>query len=99
MHLLACDGMDERDGLCLKIETISLCAIEFIAFDGTAEAVGMGAVHPELVRTAGVGPESEESVTGGRFFCYTSQNTVFGDGAFAALKGDDLTRTVHGVAE
>ncbi len=99
VHLLACDGMDEGNGLRLEIETVSLRAIEFIAFDGTAEAVGMGAVHSQLMRAAGVGPEGEESVTGGWFFCYTSQNTVFGDGAFATLKVDDLTRTVHGVAE
>ena len=60
MHLLAGSRMDETDGLCLEIETVCLCAIEFIALDGTAKTVGMGTVHPELVRTAGVGPEGEE---------------------------------------
>ena len=60
MHFLACDGMDEGDGLGLEIETVSLRAIEFIAHDGTAEAVGVGAVHPELVRTTSVGPEGKE---------------------------------------
>ena len=72
MHLLAGDGMDETDGLGLEIEAVCLCAIEFVAHDGTAEAVGVGAVHPELVRTSGMGPEGKESVTGGRFFCYIS---------------------------
>ena len=56
MHFLACDGMDEGDGLGLEIETVSLRAIEFIAHDGTTEALLMGTVHPELVRSASVGP-------------------------------------------
>ena len=60
MHLFACGRMNEADGLCLEIETVCLCAIEFVAHDGTAEAVGVGAVHPELVRTTSVGPEGEE---------------------------------------
>ena len=60
MHLLACGGMDEADGLRLEIETVCLCAIEFIAHDGTAKTVWVGAVHPELVRTTSVGPEGEE---------------------------------------
>ena len=60
MHLLACCGMEERDGLRLEIETVSFRAIEFIAHDGTAKTVGMGAVHPELVCTSGMRPEGEE---------------------------------------
>ena len=63
MHLLACGGMDETDGLCLEIETVCLCAIEFVAHDRTAKTVGMGTVHPELVRTSGVRPKSEERPT------------------------------------
>ena len=63
MHLLAGSRMNETDGLRLEIETVSLCAIEFIAHDGTAKTVWVGAVHTELVRTAGVGPKSEERPT------------------------------------
>ena len=63
MHLLACSGMDERNGLRLEIETVCLCAIKFIAHDRTAKTVWVGAVHPELVRTPGVGPEGEERPT------------------------------------
>ena len=60
MHLLAGSRMNETDGLRLEIETVCLCAIKFIAHDGTAKTVWVGAVHTELVRTAGVGPKSEE---------------------------------------
>ena len=60
MHLFAGGGMDEGDGLRLEIETVCLCAIEFVALDRTAETVGVGTVHTELVRTAGVRPEGEE---------------------------------------
>ena len=60
MHLFAGGGMDEGDGLRLEIETVCLCAIEFIAHDRTAETVGVGTVHTELVCTAGVRPEGEE---------------------------------------
>ena len=63
MHLLAGSRMNETDGLRLEIETVCLCAIEFVALDGTAKTVGMGAVHPKLVCTAGVGPKSEERPT------------------------------------
>ena len=63
MHLLACGGMDETDGLCLEIETVCLCAIEFIANDWTAKTVWVGAVHSKLVCTSGVGPKSEERPT------------------------------------
>ena len=60
MHLLAGSRMNETDGLRLEIETIGLCAIEFVAHDRTAKTVWVGAVHTELVRTAGVGPEGKE---------------------------------------
>jgi hypothetical protein len=110
--------VDEGDGLSLEIETVSLRAIEFIALDGTAEAVGMGAVHAELVGTAGMGPEGEEgepppappeegSACGGVFRqallplgkVGRGQHSVLCDGAFAVLEVDDLSRTVHGIAE
>ena len=46
VHALARGGMFKGDGLRLEIETVGLCAIEFIAQDGTAKAVGVGAMHP-----------------------------------------------------
>ena len=53
MHLLAGSRMNETDGLRLEIETVSLCAIEFIANDWTAKTVWVGAVHSKLVCTSG----------------------------------------------
>ena len=60
MHLLAGSRMNETDGLRLEIETVCLCAIELVAHDRTAETVGVGTVHTELVCTASVRPEGEE---------------------------------------
>lgn len=53
--------MDKRDGLGLKVETVGLVTIQFIAQDGTPETVGVGTVHPELVGTAGMRPEGDQS--------------------------------------
>ena len=56
VHALARGGMFEGDGLRLEIETVGLCAIEFIAQDGTAKAIGVGTMHPQLVGPARMGP-------------------------------------------
>ena len=46
VHALARGGMFEGDGLRLEIESVGLCAIEFIAQNGTAKAIGVGTMHP-----------------------------------------------------
>ena len=47
MYSFACGGMIERDGLGLKTETCrGGMAIEFVADDGTAKAIGVSTVHP-----------------------------------------------------
>ena len=48
--------MDKRDGLGLKVETVGLVTIQFIAQDGTAKAIGVGTMHPQLVGPARMGP-------------------------------------------
>ena len=56
VHPLARDGMFEGDGLCLEIQAVGLLAVELVAEDGTAETVGVGAMHAQLMGSAGMGP-------------------------------------------
>ena len=59
MHFLTRCGMDESDGLGLQLQTISLPAIEFITKNGTAQTIGMGTVHAQLVGPSRMRPKGE----------------------------------------
>ena len=63
VHTPFCHRVNEGDGTGLKIETVTAMAIEFVAEDGTAEAVLVGAVHAQLMGAPGVWPEGEEGET------------------------------------
>ena len=107
MHSLSCDGMDERDGLRLQIQTVSLVAIKFIAQDGTAETLGVRTVHAQLVGPSRMRPQREA--------CHRSHPTPFptprgeglgwGDCHNAVLRNrtltflmiDHLTGAIHGI--
>ena len=59
VHPLARCGMFETNGLCLKIETVCLCAIEFVADNRAAETVIVSTVHTQLVSTARMRPKGD----------------------------------------
>ena len=63
MHSLTCNGVGEFYLVAVQTEPLTLSSIEFIADDGATETVGVGAVHAQLVGTAGVGIEGEECPT------------------------------------
>ena len=43
----------------MQVETVGLLAIELVAQDGTAETVGVGTVHTQLVGATRVGIEGD----------------------------------------
>ena len=78
MHSLTCNGVGEFYLVAVQTESFGLVAVEFIADDGTAQAIGVGTVHAQLVGASRVGPEGEEGLS--PLFC---QYPILGDGAFA----------------
>ena len=72
-------------------------AIQFIAQNRTAEPVGMGTVHPQLVRPSGMRPERQERHK--RTVPLCRNHPILGDGALAVLIVHHLTGAVDGIAE
>ena len=64
MHPFACYGMDEGNGLCLKLEAVSLVTVHFIILDWTAKSVWMGTMHSQLVGSPSMGPECQKRELG-----------------------------------
>ena len=89
-HCRAGAGVDEGEALGVEVEAVGGYAVEGVAQDGCAEAVGVGSVYTELVGAPCLG-EEEDTV------CV--EHLVVGDGAFAVLKVDDLAGTVEGIGQ
>ena len=52
VHLLACDRMPEPYLCSMEHEPLALGAIEFVAYDGASESIGVGAVYAQLMGAA-----------------------------------------------
>ena len=85
--------VDKGDSLRLQVETVSLPSIEFIAHNRTTQPIAMGAVHPQLVGSPGMGPERQEREL------RSAKDPVFSDGALAVLIIHHLTGTVHRITQ
>ena len=89
-HCRAGAGVDECEALGVEVEAVGGCAVEGVAQDGGAEAVGVGCVYTELMGAPCLG-EEEDTV------CV--EHLVVGDGVFAMLTVDDLAGTVEGIGQ
>ena len=57
MHLLTSDGVPEPDFTGMEHQAAALGAVEFVADNGTAQAVGVCTVDAQLVGAACLGIE------------------------------------------
>ena len=63
LHHFSADGMAELEGFGMEVEAVRWLSVEGIAYDGAAQAVGVGGVHTELVGAAGLGVVVEAGST------------------------------------
>ena len=81
--------MDEFYLFGMEVKAVGTGAVKDVAFDGTSEAVWMGAVDAELMGAAGLGIELDAVLVG---------EDVVGEGGLAHAVVDHLAGGIEGIA-
>lgn len=88
VHFLPCYGVFEPYFSSMKHQSFALVSVEFIAYNGASEPVGVSTVNAQLVGSSGMGVEGYEVV---------GDELIVGDGLLAVFHVHHLPRPVHGV--
>ena len=90
MNPFVCDGVCQFQIFGVQVQTVGWMPVEYVAENGTAQAVRMGAMHPQLVGTSCVWIETD---------AIYSDYFIVGDSWFAMFVVNYLSWTIDGVAE